>query len=269
VQALTDRYRLLDRLGSGGMAVVWRAFDEVLARQVAIKVLCPETARRTDQVRGFWREARAIACLSNPHIGVVYDFGEYTGPGGARLAFVVMELVEGPSLQQRLVRGPLAWLEALRVCAQIADGLAAAHARGLVHRDVKPANVLLSSGGVKLVDFGISAVVGQPADSAQDGFVMGTPAYVAPERLAGASVGPGADVYSLGIVLYETLTGRRPWRVSGDDEALAAHLLRDPAPLPPIDGLPTQIRDLCRRCLAKDPDARPAAPEVALRGNLE
>jgi serine/threonine-protein kinase len=208
-------------------------------------------------------EARAAARLAHPRIGVVYDYGELRSWRGSVTPYVVMELIDGPALGERLHDGPLPVHAALGVCAQIAEGLDAAHARGLVHRDVKPGNVMLSAGGVKVVDFGISALVGAQADQAVDGKVLGTPAYIAPERLIGAPVGTAADVYALGIVLYKSVTGHSPWQATDAAEMVAAHLSRSPEALPSIDGLSDEVRDLYQRCLAKEPDQRPEAGEVA------
>lgn len=248
------RYRLIEHIGSGGASAVWRGRDERLGRVVAVKLLGHE--REGSELV---REARAAARLSNPHVGTVYDVGE-TGDGSA---YLVMEFIEGPSLAQRLREGVLSWRPALELCAEVADGLAATHAAGLVHRDVKPANVMLCPTGAKLVDFGISAEIGEPADEAPDGCVVGTPAYVSPERLAGSPALPAADVYALGLLLYRALTGWLPWDVDSRSAVLRAHLLSEPAPLPPIPGLPIEVADDCIRCLAKDPAHRPSAVELA------
>ena len=258
-----QRYRLVERLGTGGMSVVWLAFDEVLGRQVAVKVLAGDYAANPDLRQGIRREARAAARLAHPNVGVVYDYGEWRSRRGVVTPYVVMELIDGPSLGDRLRDGPLPWRAAVGVCAQVAAGLGAAHARGLAHRDVKPANVMLSSAGVKVVDFGISALVGDVVDQAPSAQVLGTPAYVAPERLIGAPVGTAADVYSLGVVLFRAITGEAPWPARDETEVLAAHLTSDPAPLPATGGLPAEVSDLYRRCLAKNPDARPSAAEAA------
>ncbi|GAA5183384.1 hypothetical protein GCM10023322_22510 [Rugosimonospora acidiphila] len=248
------RYRLIEQIGTGGASAVWRATDELLDRPVAVKLLGPN--RQGSEV---YREARAAARLCNPHVSTVYDVGQ-TATG---TAFLVMELIDGPALSQRLKLGVLPWRAAVEVCAQVADGLAAVHASGLVHRDVKPGNVMLAPTGAKLVDFGISEEIGETADEAPDGCVVGTPAYVAPERLSGLPAHPAADVYSLGLLLYRALTGWLPWNVDSRTAVLRAHLMAEPAPLPPIDGLPEAAVDLCERCLAKKPELRPTAKELA------
>ncbi|CND69044.1 serine/threonine protein kinase [Mycobacterium tuberculosis] len=261
---LGDRYRLDRPLGAGGMATVWRAVDLVLDRAVAVKV--PKEGWPEEFSRRLRGEARAAAGLAHPSITGVYDYGEHKidpegpggsggsspqkgrgagpeGPGGSgessppgrrgSVPYVVMELLDGESLAARLSRGPLPWREAAGICARVADALAAAHAAGIVHRDVKPANVFLTSVGVKVLDFGI-AFTG-PATAG--GPVLGTPAYVAPELLTGAHPTPAADLYSLGVVLREC--------TAADPE------------------VPDAVAALIRDCLREDPGARPTAREAA------
>jgi serine/threonine-protein kinase len=256
-RVIADRYRLLDRLGAGGMSVVWRAHDEVLDREVAVKVLSPELAADPALSARIQVEARAAARLHHPNVVEVHDYGETE----QSLPYVVMELVHGRSLAELLTAGALPWRVAVLVCAQIAAALAAAHARGIVHRDIKPSNVMVTSDGVKLVDFGISATVGE-ADGV-GGEVLGTPAYLAPERLSGGQVRPATDVYALGLMLYLTLCGRLPWEASTTTQMLTAHRYLDPARLPSVHGLPPEVAALCRRCLAKNPADRPDAAEAA------
>jgi serine/threonine-protein kinase len=260
VDTLGGRYRLIEKIGSGGMSVVWRGQDAVLDRAVAVKVLADgytSDAAFRDRMR---REARAAARLSHPQVNTVYDLGEDEDAA----PYMVMELIDGPSLADVLRSGPLPWRRAVGICADVASGLAATHASGLVHRDVKPANVMLGSTGPKLVDFGISAEVGEPGDHLHDGVVLGTPAYVAPERLTGSPALPASDVYALGVLLYKSLTGRLPWDVDTRSEVLRAHLLTLPIPLPHVEGMPADVARVCQRCLAKDPDQRPSAHEVAI-----
>lgn len=261
-QLLGERYRLVERLGAGGMSVVWRGYDEVLGRQVAIKVLAPRLAADRAFRHRIRLEAKAAARLCHPHITNVYDYGESVD-GNATLPYVVMELVDGETLAGRLARGgPLPWREAVIVCAEVAAALATAHSRGIVHRDVTPGNVMLTHGGAKVLDFGISALIGE-RDADPDGSVLGTPAYLAPERLDGGQVSPATDVYALGLILYRSLTGRLPWAASTKTEMLRAHLYHDPAPLPPVPGLPEEIGQLTAACLAKSPVDRPSSAEVA------
>jgi eukaryotic-like serine/threonine-protein kinase len=246
---LGGRYRLVERLGRGGSAAVWRGYDERLSRPVAVKVLrgsSPEFARS---------EARSLALLAHPHIAAVYDYGGH---------FLVTELVDGRSLGKTLAGGPLAWPLAVRYCAQVASALAAAHTRGLVHRDVTPSNIMLSPTGAKLIDFGISARTGDRETDA-NGDIQGTPPYAAPERLGARPVAPSADVFALGVVLYRALSGCLPWSAPTATELLAEQRRHDAAPLPPVDGLPAEIRDACMASLSRDPSARPSANELARR----
>ncbi|GAA3260573.1 serine/threonine-protein kinase [Dactylosporangium siamense] len=251
-----ERYRLIEQLGVGGMSVVWRAHDEVLGRPVAVKQLAAAADPRSH--RRIQAEARAAARLSHPHIAAVFDFGHTAG--GA--PFVVMELVEGESLEERMIRsgGPLQVTEALRIAAQLGSALAAVHARGLVHHDVKPANVMLTTDGAKLVDFGISAIAGDDTDQ-----LLGTPAYLAPERIRGIPPSAATDVYALGVVLYRMLAGALPWPGTTTEELLHAHRKLAPAPLPaPVSAaLPEGVADALRRCLAKAPGNRPSAADLA------
>ncbi|WP_433793239.1 serine/threonine-protein kinase [Actinoplanes sp. CA-252034] len=259
---LAGRYRLLEKLGTGGMSVVWRGHDEILGRDVAVKVLSPRLAEDRafrDRLR---QEALAAARLRHPHITGIHDFGEAPISEHLTVPYVVMELNDGESFGARLGRqGSLDWREAVVITVEVGSALATAHARGLVHRDVTPANVMLTGAGAKIVDFGISAVIGQ-RDAAADGSLLGTPAYLAPERLGGAAVSPATDVYALGLLLYRALTGRMPWRAGNTAEALRAHLYADPDPIPELDGMPSAVADLCLRCLAKNPADRPAAAEM-------
>jgi hypothetical protein len=248
-----DRYRLIEPLGTGGMSVVWRGFDEVLGRAVAVKVLAPKLLADPRSRGRIQAEARAAALLSHPHVAAVHDFG-HTADGEP---FVVMELITGQSLE---AVGRLPTTDALRLGAQLASALAAVHARGLVHRDVKPANVMLTADGAKLVDFGISAIAGDTADL--DDEVLGTPAYLAPERLQGLPTTAATDVYGLGLVIYETLTGWLPWPAETTDEMLRAHRRLHPAPLPTELALPKPIAAGILRCLAKAPENRPTADDM-------
>ncbi|MFI1992967.1 serine/threonine-protein kinase [Actinoplanes sp. NPDC020271] len=257
---IDGRYRLSERLGQGGMSVVWRADDESLGREVAVKILSPALAGDPALRQRIQAEARAAAGLWHPGIVAVYDYGELTEAGQV-LSYVVMELVEGRSLNDMLSGGPLAWPMAVLIGAEVAAALAAAHRAGIVHRDVKPGNVMVGAAGIKLVDFGISATVGEL--DGQDGMVLGTPAYLAPERIAGGPVRPATDVYALGLLLYRSLAGRLPWQVSTVTQMLKAHVYTSPAPLPTVDGLPGEVVGLLGRCLAKKPGERPSSAEIA------
>ncbi|MFI7246935.1 serine/threonine-protein kinase [Micromonospora chalcea] len=259
---LARRYRLIDRIGAGGMSVIWRARDEVLDRVVAVKVLAPSLAadaRFRDMVR---EEARSAAQLDHPHVTAVHDYGETVAPDGSITSFVVMELLAGEELEHRLTEGPLPWPAAVETGAQVAEALAAAHRLGIVHRDVTPANVMMTGTGAKVLDFGIATRVGTPDDD-EDGGTFGTPAYVAPERLDGAPAQPATDVYSLGVLLFETLTGHPPYPAETWEE-LSAALAETPEPsLDDVPGLPGPVADICLRCLARDPRRRPTAHRLA------
>ncbi|GAA0549363.1 hypothetical protein GCM10010172_34260 [Paractinoplanes ferrugineus] len=259
-QLIAGRYRLRERLGQGGMSVVWRADDDVLGREVAVKVLSAALAGDPDQRRQIRDEARAAARLRHTNVVAVYDYGEFTD-AGRTLSFVVMELVDGRTLADMLTGGRLPWKVATLVGAQVAAALAAAHLDGIVHRDVKPANVMVTGAGVKLVDFGISAAVGAFDD--QDGRLLGTPAYLAPERVEGGPVRPATDVYALGLVMYLALAGQMPWQASTVTQMVKAHVYAKPAPLPVLPGLPPAVVRLVSRCLSKRPADRPSAIEVA------
>jgi eukaryotic-like serine/threonine-protein kinase len=261
-QLLGERYRLVEQLGAGGMSVVWRGYDEVLGRQVAIKVLASRLASDKAFRHRIRIEAQAAARLCHPNITNVYDYGE-SEQVGLTVPYVVMELVDGGPLSSRLGRGgQLPWREAVTIGAEVASALATAHARGVVHRDVTPGNVMLTPTGVKVVDFGISALVGE-SEKGADGALLGTPAYLAPERLDNGQVSPATDVYAVGLLLYRMLTGRLPWQASTTTQMLRAHMYNDPDPMPPVVGLPDEVEELVRRCLAKRPEDRPVTTEVA------
>lgn len=262
-ELLDGRYRLVERLGTGGMSVVWRGLDEVLGRHVAVKVLASRLADDETFRRRILAEAQAAARLSHPNIATIYDYGESVGSAGAPLPYVVMELVDGEPMASRLAGNrALPWPVAVAAVAQVAAALAEAHAHGVVHRDVTPANVMLTPAGAKVVDFGISALVGE-RDAEIDGCLLGTPAYLAPERMDGQPVAPATDVYALGLLLYRALTGRLPWQIETTTQMLRAHRYAEPPPLSPVDGLPEHIAALSRRCLAKDPADRPTSGQVA------
>ncbi|RZT80841.1 serine/threonine-protein kinase [Micromonospora violae] len=259
---LARRYRLLDQIGAGGMSVIWRARDEVLDRAVALKVLAPSLAADA-RFRGMVRdEARAAAQLVHPHLTSVHDYGETVDPDGSITSFVVMELLTGEELKLRLTEGPLPWTEAVQVGAQVADALAAAHRLGIVHRDITPANVMMTGTGVKVLDFGIATRIGAP-DEDEDGETFGTPAYVAPERLDGAPAQPSTDVYSLGVLLYEALTGRVPYPADTWEQLSAALATGPPPTLADLPDLPPAVAQTCLRSLARNPADRPTARQVA------
>ncbi|MFI1995187.1 protein kinase [Actinoplanes sp. NPDC020271] len=259
---LDGRYRLTEQLGAGGMGVVWRAHDHVLDRSVAVKLVAPQHAGDRHSRERIRHEARAAAALAHPNIAQVYDYGE-TDQHGRLLPYLVIELVPGGTLHQRMAAGPVAPAFAMRVCAEVAAALSAAHAEGLVHRDIKPGNVMLAPSGAKVVDFGIAAAVDPVGAEEPDEELLGTPAYLAPERLVGAPVVPASDVYALGVVLYVLLSGHSPWTAENTRQMLTAHVYVEPAALPYVPGVPAHVVALCNRCLAKDPAVRPTAQQIA------
>lgn len=254
---LDGRYRLMSPLAEGGMSVVWRGHDEVLARPVAVKVIKAEPGSDNKFAGRVRREARALARISHRHIANVYDFGDSEGDGAP---YLVMELVVGETLGDVLRRGPVTPAAAIEIAAQVAGALAAAHAAGVVHCDVTPGNVMLSGDGVKIIDFGIASTAGEQAE----GVVFGTPAYLAPERKSGGRAHAASDVYGLGLLLYEMLAGHLPWPDGTAHEVVAAHRTVPPEPLPEVPGLPDRVRDLCLGCLAIDPAQRPSSRELSV-----
>jgi serine/threonine protein kinase len=258
-ELLGERYRLEEVIGAGGMAVVWQAQDTVLERTVAVKTL--RHAGNPQSRAQVMREARAAAALAHPNIAQVYDYGESVVTGGL-VPYVVLELVRGPTLQQRLKSGEVTVRFALRICAEVGAALAAAHAERLVHRDIKPANVMLASTGVKVVDFGIAAAIAPGRSGEPDPEIFGTPSYIAPERLTHDAVEPASDIYALGVLLYRLLSGHTPWPERSTTRLLAAHLYEPPPPLVPRSPVPDQVLALVALCLAKDPTQRPSAREA-------
>ena len=257
---LADRYRLGRRIAVGGMGEVWEAGDMRLDRRVAVKVLKPELSGDAEFVHRFRAEARTTASLNHPGVAAVHDYGETAASDGSRreLAYLVMELVEGESLAAILARQRrLSPEHTLDVLQQAGSALQAAHERGLVHRDVKPGNILLTPAGrVKLTDFGIAKAV-DAAPVTRAGMVMGTAHYISPEQASGQDAGPASDVYSLGVVGYECLAGVRPF-LSDSAVTLAMMHIRDaPPPLPP--DVPPDVRGLIEACLLKDPRQRYAS----------
>ncbi len=280
-------YEILAPLGAGGMGEVYRARDSRLGREVAIKVL-PHHLSSSPEVRArFEREARIVSSLNHPHICVLHDVGRENGTD-----YLVMELVEGETLAARLQRGPLPAAELLRLGAQIADALDRAHRAGVVHRDLKPGNVMVTRAGAKLMDFGLARLGAPvpggagsgaaPADLTQSptltqpltaqGTMVGTFQYMSPEQLEGREADARSDIWALGCVLYEMATGRRAFEGRSQASLIAAILERQPAPIAeapsgaPAGGAPPGLDGLIRDCLAKDPDERiQTAHDVRLR----
>jgi serine/threonine-protein kinase len=250
---LAGRYRLGSLIASGGMAQVWQGTDEVLRRQVAVKLLHSHLAADATFVARFRQEAVAAARLAHPGIVSIYDTCSDEG-----VEAIVMELVPGPTLRQRLDDpAPIDPWQAAGLAAQVAEALDAAHHAGLVHRDIKPANVLLCGDGrVKVADFGIAKAVAD-ADLTQPGLMIGTAKYLAPEQVRGEAVDPRTDIYSLGVVLYEMLCGRPPFAADTDAATALARLQHDPLrPRQVRAGIPKALEDIVCRAMAREPDGR-------------
>jgi serine/threonine-protein kinase len=250
-QIYGNRYRLVDRIAIGGMGEVWRAHDEVILRDVAIKILKPEFMGDPGFLERFRVEARHAARVDHVGIADVYDYGEGSGS-----AYLVMEIVAGDSLARIIEkRIRLTEIEVLSIVEQTAKALHAAHEDGLVHRDIKPGNLLITpSGKVKITDFGIARVADQVALTAT-GQVMGTVQYLAPEQATGKTATPSTDIYSLGIVAYEALTGRRPF--TGESQMVIAMAQINDKPPALGDDIDKRVQELVMSCLAKKPNQRP------------
>lgn len=260
--SLLGQFEILGPLGAGGMGEVYLAQDTKLERQVAIKVLPASFAADPERLHRLGREARTLASLNHANVAGLYDFQESEG-----MHYLVMELVDGESLEDRLLRGPLSLDDALPIFAQVARGLEAAHERGIVHRDLKPGNIMVGKeGDVKVLDFGLAKAFDAQADQTGDdssvqagtqnltaeGIIVGTPTYMSPEQARAKDVDKRTDIWALGCTLYESLTGKPPFKGSTPAD-LIAHILRD---TPDLDALPPQtpesVRNLIRRCLERD-----------------
>lgn len=262
--ALGERYEPVRLIATGGMGEVWEATDTVLGRAVACKVLKREYAQDAGFRERFVSEARNAAQLSHPGVAGVFDYGERPG----QRPFLVMELVDGITLTEALQRGPLDPERAREVVTQVADALGAAHAIGLVHRDVKPGNILITAdGSAKLTDFGIArAADGVPLT--RTGEIVGTPSYISPEQAEGRSATTASDVYALGCVLFECLTGEKPFTGEGPVATALAHLSQ-PVPALPAD-VPADLAAVTTRAMDKEPERRYATGSglaAALRGD--
>jgi len=256
-------YEILSAIGAGGMGEVYEARDNKLGRNVAIKILPEAFAHDHDRLSRFQREARMLAALNHPNIAMIFGLEQSDG-----VHYLVMELVPGQTLAERLRVGPLGMEEALRIGAQIAEAMEAAHEKQVIHRDLKPANVKVTpEGRVKVLDFGLAKAFGADAEDLQssptltsmgteDGRILGTPTYMSPEQARGKPVDKRTDIWAFGCVLYELLVGQRAFEADTVSDTLARILEREPdwKALPPAT--PTKVRDLLRRCLEKEVNRR-------------
>jgi serine/threonine-protein kinase len=261
-QVLNERYEVLEKIGEGGMAVAYRGRDRILGRVVAIKVMRPELAADSAFLARFRREARAAAGVTHEHIASIYDTGN-----DRHFHYIVMEYVEGESLKERLRReGPLPLDEALRIAAEAAEALEAAHAVGVVHRDIKPHNILLGRDGTaKVTDFGLARAASFPGHQ-DTGAIVGSVHYLSPEQARGDAVGPQGDVYSLGATLFEMLTGRPPFTDGDRLAVLHKHIYDRPAhPSELRPGLPAEVDSVVAHCLEKDLSKRFASAREVVR----
>ncbi|HOW64718.1 MAG TPA: serine/threonine-protein kinase [Candidatus Paceibacterota bacterium] len=271
------QYRLEARLGQGGMGLVYRAYDTKLHRSVAIKLLSPEVTSDPDRKQRLLQEARAAARVNHPTIAQIYDADEQDA-----VTFIVMELVEGKTVRQLLQNHELDLLGAIDIAIQIAEGLAKAHELGIIHRDIKPANVMVTpEGHAKLLDFGLAkllegtlvqtttgtvCVEDAPAALTQSGIVLGTPAYMSPEQVRGAKVDSRADIFSLGVLLYEMATGRAPFQRDTIMDSLHAVAFDDTPPMREEQShIPAELQRIVSRCLRKHPEERYPDARILVR----
>lgn len=247
-----SHYRILEKLGEGGMGVVYKASDTRLDRIVALKFLSPRVVSDGESRERFTREAKAAAALDHPNVCTVFEIGEWNGQ-----AFLAMAFIEGQTVKDKIRQRPLKLSEAIDITLQVARGLRAAHDKGIVHRDVKPANVMVNrQGQARIMDFGLARFV-EATRLTQDGSRLGTPAYMAPEQAQGRTADHRADLWALGVMFYEMLTGLRPFDADRPEAMLSAILSTEPEPVTALRaGLPTQLDWIIGKCLAKDAAAR-------------
>ncbi|HSG81784.1 MAG TPA: serine/threonine-protein kinase, partial [Gemmatimonadota bacterium] len=267
---LAPDLQLVRRLGRGSMGNVYLAREEALKRLVAVKVLSPRLARDKQARARFEREAQSVAALSHPNIVAVYRVGRLSND----LPYMVMQYVKGTTMSSRLqAQGPLSVSEARRVMGEVASAMAAAHKQGIVHRDVRPDNVLYEedSGRSLLSDFGIAAILargdsGAPTRITKTGELVGDPSYMSPEQLVGGEITERSDVYALGLLGFELLTGRGPYEASSKREMFTAHVHQQPRKLSDLrDGVDPELERVLEACLNKEPEHRPSAADVQRR----
>nr|MDP9122670.1 serine/threonine protein kinase [Acidobacteriota bacterium] len=248
-----SHYEILERLGGGGSGVVYKARDRKLERFVALKFLSPHRAGGEAERRRFLREARAASALDHPNICTVYEVGEAEDGG----LFIAMAWSQSEPLKAVIERGPMPLALAVELAAQVAAGLQRAHGLGIVHRDIKPANVIVTAEGqAKIVDFGIAWLADQTRLT-RSGHILGTTAYLSPELFHGEAAGPRADLWALGVVLYEMIAASRPFTGATDSELIASILRREPRPLATLRaGVPAELQRVVDRALAKRPERR-------------
>jgi len=258
--AMLGPYRIVSLLGEGGMGAVYRAKDTRLGRDVAVKILTALTLSDQERVQRFEQEARATGMLNHPNLLTIYDVGNEAGT-----AYIVSELLEGETLRERLERGPLATRRAVDAALQVANGLAAAHEKGVIHRDLKPDNIFLTRDGrAKILDFGIAKLSAKSDDgglfqqaATEPGMVLGTVGYMSPEQVRGEKVDTRSDIFAFGAILYEMLTGNRAFKRSSSIETLGAILKEDPPDLTEaLPNIPPSLERLTRRCMEKDRELR-------------
>ena len=254
-----SHYRIIDKLGAGGMGEVYLAEDSRLDRKVALKILPQHLSDRADLRERFEREARAVSSLNHPHICTLYDIGEQDG-----IHYLVMEHLEGETLAARLEKGALPLEQTLQYAIQIADALDKAHRQGVVHRDLKPGNIMLVKSGAKLLDFGLaklqatetptnlSSLPTEQASLTAEGTILGTLQYMAPEQLEGKEADPRTDIFAFGAVVYEMATGKKAFEGGSQASLIAAIMSQDPRPMSELQSMTPPVLDrVVKRCLAK------------------